>query len=77
MKKMDQVGRTYLGTVGSLPLTLTILHYNVQQQTDIDFVSLHVLIRIQDQNRFSFFGAGNCITVHLVCGLVGYKKSCS
>ena len=37
MKKMDQVARTVLGTVGSsilkkvLPLTLAILHYNVQQ----------------------------------------------
>ena len=36
MKKMDQVNHTVLGTVGScmlkvLPLTLTILHYNVQQ----------------------------------------------
>ena len=36
MKKMDQVDRRVLGTVGScilklLPLTLTILHYNVQQ----------------------------------------------
>ena len=34
MKKMDQVDRTVLGAVGSctlkvLPLTLTILHYNV------------------------------------------------
>ena len=36
MKKMDQVDRTVLGTVGSciikeLALTLTILHYNVQR----------------------------------------------
>ena len=36
MKKMDQVDRTDLGTVGScilkrIALTLTILHYNVQE----------------------------------------------
>ena len=36
MKKMDQVDRTVVGTVGScilklLSLTLIMLHYNVQQ----------------------------------------------
>ena len=41
MKKMDQVGRTVLCTVGPcilkvLPLTLTILSYSVRQQTGID-----------------------------------------
>ena len=73
MKKIDQVDCTVLGTVGScilkiLPLTLTILHYNVQQQTGTDLnVSLHVLIRIQDQNIVSFFWVGSYITDHPVC----------
>ena len=73
MKKIDQVDRTVLGNVGScifkvLPLTLIILHYNVQQQTGIDLnASLHILIRIQDQNMVSFFGMGNYITDHPVC----------
>ena len=65
MKKMDQVNCTVLGTVGSCILkSIFTLHYNVQQ------VSLHVLIRIQDQDSFSYFGVGNYITDNLVCSPV-------
>ena len=72
MKKVDQVDRTVLGTVDScilkvLRLTLPILHYNVQRLKSLT----SVLIRIQDQYSFSFFGVGDYITDIPVCSLVG------
>ena len=68
-----------------LPLTLLILPYSIQQQTGIDLnPSLHVLIRIQDQDSVSFFGVEIYITDHPMCGPLGpqfrlafpFEKNC-
>ena len=77
-KKMIQTDHTVLGTGGYCILKSIAFDfnktvpYNFQQQTCIHLnVSLHFLIRIQDQDRFSFFGVGNFITDHPVCGPLG------
>ena len=72
-KRMDQVDRTVLGTVGSCVLKSIVFDFNniaLQRSTTFN-VSLQVLIRIKDQDSFSFFWVGNYITDYPMCSPVG------
>ena len=71
MKKMVQVDGTVLGTVGSCTCILKSIAFDCNTTFNNLNVSLHVLIKIQDQDSFSFFGVGNYIIDNPVYSPVG------